>query len=287
MKKTRYIPYGYTVRNGHTVIDHAEAEIIRQIFEEYTKGASLKELASELTARKVPYTERTIDWDKARIARILENGRYIGDDGYDPIIEDALYYEAIATKAARQSCQTRQESAAITLLRNRVRCDACGSVMNRRVCSKSYVKQSWVCTNLECGCRVRISDMDLLMKVTVIMNRIIRNASLMLPKQKAKRSDSPAVTHLRQELQCELERENPSEEYILEKIRDVASQLYREEQTKEQVAARIALHRVQMMHPQDTFNCAYFSDLVSYITLNSQGDVTLHTKTNTDVTTEE
>ena len=59
MKKTRFIPYGYTMRNGRTVIEHGEADIIRYIFDEYIKGASLKDLAEELTARKVPYTEKT------------------------------------------------------------------------------------------------------------------------------------------------------------------------------------------------------------------------------------
>ena len=54
MKKTRFIPYGYTMRNGRTVIEHGEADIIRYIFDEYIKGASLKDLAEELTARKVP-----------------------------------------------------------------------------------------------------------------------------------------------------------------------------------------------------------------------------------------
>ena len=58
MKKTRFIPYGYTMRNGRTVIEHGEADIIRYIFDEYIKGASLKDLAEELTARKVPYTEK-------------------------------------------------------------------------------------------------------------------------------------------------------------------------------------------------------------------------------------
>ena len=29
MKKTRFIPYGYTIREGRTVIEHTEAEIIR------------------------------------------------------------------------------------------------------------------------------------------------------------------------------------------------------------------------------------------------------------------
>ena len=65
MKKTRFIPYGYTMRNGRTVIEHGEADIIRYIFDEYIKGASLKDLAEELTARKVPYTEKTEVWDKS------------------------------------------------------------------------------------------------------------------------------------------------------------------------------------------------------------------------------
>ena len=39
MKKTRFIPYGYTIREGRTVIEHSEAEIIREIFDEYIKSA--------------------------------------------------------------------------------------------------------------------------------------------------------------------------------------------------------------------------------------------------------
>lgn len=42
MKKTRYIPYGYTMRNGRTVISGEEAEVIREIFNSYLNGASLK-----------------------------------------------------------------------------------------------------------------------------------------------------------------------------------------------------------------------------------------------------
>ena len=73
MKKIRYIPYGYTMRNGRTVISTEEAEIIREIFKAYLDGASLKAIAEELTGRQIPYTQRTTTWDKARIARIIDN----------------------------------------------------------------------------------------------------------------------------------------------------------------------------------------------------------------------
>ena len=70
MKKIRYLPFGYTIRNGHTVIEQQEADIVRNIFKAYIQGASLKEIAEDLTAQKIPYTERTCVWDKARISRI-------------------------------------------------------------------------------------------------------------------------------------------------------------------------------------------------------------------------
>ena len=86
MKKIRYIPYGYTMRNGRTVIAQDEAAVIREIFSAYINGASLQSIAELLTERKIPYSERTDVWDKARIARIIGNAKYIGDGEYDPIL---------------------------------------------------------------------------------------------------------------------------------------------------------------------------------------------------------
>ena len=71
MKKIRYLPFGYTIRTGQTVIDQQEAETVRGIFTAYIHGASLKEIAEDLTAKNIPYTERSCVWDKARISRIL------------------------------------------------------------------------------------------------------------------------------------------------------------------------------------------------------------------------
>ena len=86
MKKIRYIPYGYTMRNGRTVIAQDEAAVIREIFSAYINGASFQSIAELLTERKIPYSERTDVWDKARIARIIGNAKYIGDGEYAPTI---------------------------------------------------------------------------------------------------------------------------------------------------------------------------------------------------------
>ena len=90
MKKIRYLPFGYTIRNGQTVIDQQEAETVRGIFTAYIHVASLKEIAEDLTAKNIPYTERSCVWDKARISRILENAKYTGDAEFDAIIDENI-----------------------------------------------------------------------------------------------------------------------------------------------------------------------------------------------------
>lgn len=284
MKKTRFIPYGYTIREGRTVIEHTEAEIIREIFDEYIKGASLKDIAENLTQRRIPYTEKTDVWDKARIARIIDNAKYIGDEEYDPIIDEDTYEGAVSMKAARQRNTVQKECEGIALLRNRVKCEDCGSPIVRRICSKRHVKESWTCQNAECGKRLRISDGDLLQKITILMNRIIENSELLIPKPKTRIVDSPTVANLQRQVDAELGKDHPSEEYIVEKISDIASQLYKETQAKKIIVAQIARKRASMMKPQENFNCDYFSDLIDYITLSSSGKVRLHTKVGTEIT---
>ena len=284
MKKTRFIPYGYTIRDGRTVVEHNEADIIRYIFDEYIKGASLKELADELTQRKIPYTEKSDVWDKARIARIIDNAKYLGDDEYDPIIDEQTYEGAVSAKTARQRNSMEKECEGIALIRNRVKCAKCGSPMVRRICSKRNIKESWTCQSAECGFRVRISDGDLLTKITLLMNRIIENTELMIPKPKLKPKDSPAVERIQQQINAELSKEHPSEEYIVSKLIEMSDQMYRETQAQKIVVAKIAKKRATLMQPQETFNCDYFSDLVSYITIGDSGRVTLHTKVETEIT---
>ena len=268
MKKIRYLPFGYTIRNGQTVIDQQEAETVRGIFTAYIHGASLKEIAEDLTAKNIPYTERNCVWDKARIFRILENAKYTGDAEFDAIIEDAVYEEAVAAKSARRWNRAVTECEGIRLLRH--------------INSKRAVRESWTCSNTACGLRVRISDGELLQKVTLLMNRIIENADLLLPHKIVRRTDSPAVQELQQQIANEMLREQPDEQRIVDLLREIADQLYRQTNAKTQIAAQIARKRAALMHPQDAFNSACFSSLIDAVSPSAGCSVILHTKTQTE-----
>lgn len=283
MKKIRYIPYGYTMRNGRTVISTEEAEIIREIFKAYLDGASLKAIAEELTGRQIPYTQRTTTWDKARIARIIDNAKYIGTEEYDPIIDEDMYEAAVSLKTARQRNTCEKENDAIDLLRDFVRCDNCGQPMKRRVSMKHRIRESWNCTNDECGIRVRISDAQLIETITVLINRIILNDHLLQPKPKKRYEPDAKVTKAGNDIALELERDAPNEEYIIEKAIEMAALMYEQSNAKLNLTVSLARKLAHTMATQDEFNRDYFTTLASYITLGEQGRVVLHTKTETEV----
>ena len=287
MKKIRYIPYGYTMRNGRTVISNEEAEVIREIFKAYLGGASLKAIAEELTGRRIPYTQKTATWDKARIARIINNAKYVGTEEYDPIIDEDIYEAAVSLKTARQRNTFEKENDAIALLRDLVRCDCCVHLMKRRVSTKHRIRESWNCTNDECGLRVRISDAQLLETITVLINRIILNNHLLQPKPRKRYEPDAQVAKIGNEIALELEQDNPNEDLVIQKTIEMASLMYEQTSAKLDLEVSIARKLAQTMVTQDEFNRDYFAALASYVTLGAQGRVVLHTKTETEVALED
>lgn len=47
--KNRYIPFGYQIQNGDSVINTEQAATVQHIFYAYTEGQSFKEIAEYLT----------------------------------------------------------------------------------------------------------------------------------------------------------------------------------------------------------------------------------------------
>ena len=98
MKSNRNIPFGYMMRGGRYIAEPAESEAVRQIFDMYLNGMSLKAIAADIT---VPYNENKPLWNKNMVSRILENKRYLGDDTYPQIIERDTFDRANAIKSEK------------------------------------------------------------------------------------------------------------------------------------------------------------------------------------------
>lgn len=107
MLKNRNIPFGYCITNGEYAVNDAEAEAIRQIFAQYIGGDSLKTIAAQIT---VPYNTNKPVWNKNMVSRVLENRRYLGENGYPAIISQENFDTANQIKATRYIKGERKES---------------------------------------------------------------------------------------------------------------------------------------------------------------------------------
>lgn len=204
--------------------------------------------------------------------------------GIETSFRELMYEAAVSLKTARQRNTCEKENDAIDLLRDFVRCDNCGQPMKRRVSMKHRIRESWNCTNDDCGIRVRISDTQLIETITVLINRIILNDHLLQPKPKKRYEPDAKVTKVGNDIALELERDAPNEDYIIEKAIEMAALMYEQSNAKLNLTVSLARKLAHTMVTQDEFNRDYFTALASYITLGEQGRVVLHTKTETEVT---
>ena len=97
----RKLPFGYQMRMGEIIWNESEAKAVQDIFLQYTLGASLKEIAAQMSKTGPAYDEGK-SWNKNMVARILENAKYTGADNYPKLVDIKLF------EAAAEKRQTKQ-----------------------------------------------------------------------------------------------------------------------------------------------------------------------------------
>ena len=102
-------PFGYQMVMGEIVPHPAEAELVRHIFRQYCSGATFSTLTAELRDQPIPYDEGKL-WNKNMVARILEDRRYTGIDGY-PALIDLDELEQVQRKRAIRQAPVQQTDA--------------------------------------------------------------------------------------------------------------------------------------------------------------------------------
>ncbi|WP_294153729.1 integrase [uncultured Selenomonas sp.] len=106
----RTVPFGYRVVGGKIAVEENEAAKLRQIFENYIGGMSYRAAAESVGC----------GFTHARMKRLMQDRRYLGDETYPAIIEPSLL------EAAEQERQARAERMGRTHLKHRERRSAVG-----------------------------------------------------------------------------------------------------------------------------------------------------------------
>ncbi|MCL2301352.1 MAG: recombinase family protein, partial [Firmicutes bacterium] len=168
-------PFGYTMEMGRMIVHPREGEIVRAMFADYLAGASLKDIAEDLTGRGVEYLPGESGWNKNRVKRILEDTRFLGAGQFPSLVDEATFHAVQARKQDRNDRKVIQPESHISQIAMPVVCAACGTAMTRTHHTKRKITEAWGCP---CGTKIWLADSDLLVGIIEILNWLIADPAL-------------------------------------------------------------------------------------------------------------
>lgn len=189
----RKLPFGYCLWNGQVREETTEAEMVRLIFHRYGEGASYGKLAGELNAIGCPYAPGR-PWNKNMVARVLQDGRYIGGGSFPQIIPPESFRRATAAKPDVSGTADRPEIKDIRVLARCARC--CGPMRRMR-------KNDWRCPHCT-EAHAKIRDENLILCVERLLRKLREHPETISPVS-APEEENEAVQTAQDLLARELE----------------------------------------------------------------------------------
>lgn len=272
--KIRNIPFGYQFDNGKIISHPVESQIVSNIYENYLQGSSLLQIAKKLNACGTEYMPGVTGWNKARLKRIVEDVRYLGNETYPPIIDTDAFDKAQKVKAERNTQKAVDRGAVIFQMTALVVCGECGHSMRRMHDSRTSFGEKWVCQG--CGTTIKIVDEKLLADVTECLNMVIGDTKLIDVPLRQKEPSS-CLRRLENEIGRLLDSSEIEKETLKNKIFECASLRYSEMDTTESVTEMLKA-AFEKSGPLSQYNQELTERTVSSISLNHDGSICLTLK---------
>ena len=113
--ENRKLPFGYEMHNGTIQINSKESDCVRWIFLMYLEEASLSGIAKELNLKGETRYNKTTDWNKNMIDRILHDKKYSSNALYPEIISEEFFQTVQRQRDARR--HSKRQSPAQRMIR--------------------------------------------------------------------------------------------------------------------------------------------------------------------------
>lgn len=270
--KNRNIPFGYRFEDGKIVVNPDEQNTLQRICSEYLDGRSLLQIANGLESDKVEFAPGVITWNKARIMRIVDDDRYLGNATYPQVIDEETVNRLRSRKTSRNTQTSTDRQSGIYLLKVLVVCPACGKPMHRLQDTRCKCTQKWVCN--QCHIQIKKEDAVLMEDITDLLNGLIRNPEIIRPALPSQAEPSIEQRRLDNEIARTLEGYDFDKDALREKLHQRASLGYL--QIGDEAYVEYKLKNTLEQHDiLDSFDSELTNKIVKLIRLAESGSVSI------------
>ena len=268
--RNRNIPFGYYYQNGVLAVHPQESQTVRAVFAAYLSGEPLSRIAAHLTAKLVEYLPGHWQWNKARVKRLLDNAKYIGQDDFPPIIKERHFQMAHQKKdSANTNRQPVDED--IKLFKGLVYCHHCSSPMVRRMDSRFKKPVTWKCP--QCDYFLPLPDEEFKHRVFLLQKKLV-NKPLLAEKEDEIPVVSMEARRLTNEIFRKLDSGNFSEDELVNLALQCAAKNYETINSARHITDRLT---ATLLHagPLSAFDRTLFERTISEIHLTRKGEILL------------
>lgn len=243
MKKSRYFPFGYSMDEGKIVILPQESELLQKLFSHYLNGASLQQLADLAAQSGLRFREDSEHWNKNRIARILDDGRYGGDKNFPPIISAETRQATAAMRRQKAAAQSP-----ILFIQRKLVCGNCGEKLRRMKQRPPRIR--WDCK--KCGRRTGTTDSALFQAVTDQLLAVCRSPQAIEKEPTLSPAGSSEFTRLENEINQAMDRRKTDPNELLALIFACAAEKYQACSLGKTDPQTLMLEKLLREHCKDT-----------------------------------
>ena len=269
--RNRSIPFGYCYQNGTLAVHPQESQTVRAVFAAYLGGEPLSKIAAHLTAKLVEYLPGCCQWNKARVKRILDNAKYIGNGGYPPIVKEGDFQMAHQKKENANTNRQRVDED-IKLFKGLAHCHHCGGIMVRRMDSRMGHPVTWKCP--QCGYFFPLPDEEFKRRVFLLQKKLADKPLLAEKEEETIPVTSMEARRLTNEIFRKLDSGNFSEDELVALALQCAAKNYEAINSARHITDRLT---ATLLHagPLSAFDRTLFERTVSEIHLARKGEILL------------
>ena len=269
--RNRSIPFGYHYQNGIMAVHPQESQTVRAVFMAYLSGEPLSKIAAHLTAKLVEYLPGRWQWDKARVKRILDNSKYMGEGDFPQIITNKEFQMAHQKKeSASTNRQPVDED--IKLFKGLTHCHHCGGLMVRRMDSRMAHPVTWKCP--QCGYFLPLPDEDFKQRVFLLQKKLADKPLLAEKEEDEIPVTSMEARRLTNEIFRKLDSGVFSEDELVNLALQCAAENYQTINSARHITERLT---AALLHagPLSAFDRTLFERTISEIHLTRKGEILL------------